>query len=172
MVRIAVALVAAAVAVAGLGVLILRLGVPAGILLLIVSLLPLPLAVQQCVQAHRLAGFRLGLFRDRLVVLGEEGERQIGWGEIETAMLGDTSEWAAAAWPKVLLTGRLTLRRFDGSYFRFRPVEVGLAPTACRDLVLRLRDEEPARRRLPAYDPAIPLRRRPVCSGEQLQPHL
>jgi hypothetical protein len=51
-------------------------------------------------------------------------------------------------------------------------VEVGLAPVACRDLVLQLRDQESSRLRLPAYDPAIPLTRRPVRTGDQLQPLL
>jgi len=172
MVRLAIWLVVAALAVAALGVVLLLLDVPVGILLVILAVLPLPLAFQQCVQARHLAGFRLGLFRDRLVVLAGEGERQLRWAEIETATLGDTSEWATLAWPKVRLTGRLTMRRSDGSILRFRPVEVGLAPVACRDLVLKLRDQESSRLRLPTYDPAIPLVRRPVRSGEQLQPLL
>lgn len=165
-------LVLAALVVAALGVGLLLLDHPVGILLVTLSVLPLPLAVQQCVRARELHGFRLGLFRDRLVLLNGQGERQIRWGEIETATLGDTSEWATVAWPKVQLTGRLTVRRADGSALRFRPVEVGLAPVACRDLVLQLRDQESSRLRLPAYDPATPLIRCPVRSGEQLQPLL
>lgn len=172
MLLVAIWLIVAALAVAGLGVLLLLLGGPAGILLVILAILPLPLAVQQCVRARHLARFRLGLFQDRLVLLAEHGERQMEWGEIETATLGDTSEWATLAWPQVRLTGRLTVRRADGSALRFRPVELGLAPIACRDLLLRLRDEESSRLRLPAYDPSIPLSRRPVRSGEQLQPLL
>lgn len=172
MLLLAVWLVVAALTVAALGVALLLLGEPAGILLVILALLPLPLAVQQCVRARRLARFRLGLFRDRLILLAGQGERQVEWSEIETATLGDTSEWATLAWPKVRLTGRLTVRRPDGSTLRFRPVELGLAPIACRDLVLRLRDEESSRLRLPVYDPAIPLMRRPARSGEQLQPQL
>jgi hypothetical protein len=172
MVRLAIWLVVAALAVAALGVVLLRLSQPVGILLVILAVLPLPLALQQCLQARHLARFRLGLFRDRLVLLVEDGERHLRWSEIETATLGDTSEWATLAWPKVRLTGRLTVRRPDGSSLRFRPVEVGLAPVACRDLVLQLRDQESSRLRLPAYDPAIPLTRRPVRSGDQLQPLL
>jgi hypothetical protein len=76
------------------------------------------------------------------------------------------------AWPRVQLTGRLTVRRKDRSTLRFRPAEVGLAPVACRDLVLELRDQESSRQRLPAYDPAIPLAQRPARSGEQLEPLL
>lgn len=165
-------LLIAALAVGGSGAVLLLLGQPAGILLMILAVLPLPLAVQQCVRARHFAAFRLGLFRDRLIVLAGQDERQVPWAEIVTATLGDTSEWATMAWPEVRLTGRLTLRRADGSTLRFRPVEVGLAPVACRDLVLQLRDQESSRLRLPAYDPTIPLTRRPVRSGEQLQPLL
>lgn len=172
MLLLALWLVVAALAVAGLGVVLLLLAQPEGLLLLILALLPVPLAVQQCVRARHFAAFRLGLFRDRLVLLADQGERQVSWADIETATLGDTSEWATMAWPKVQLTGRLTVRRADGSTLRFRPVEVGLAPIACRDLVLQLRDQESSRLRLPTYDPAIPLARRPVRSGEQLQPLL
>lgn len=172
MLQLALGLLAGALAVGGSGVLLLLLGEPVGVMLVILAFLPLPLALQQCVRARHLASFRLGLFRDRLVLLTDHRERQVPWGEIETAMLGDTSEWAALAWPEVRLTGRLTVRRADGTSLRFRPVEVGLAPVACRDLVLRLRDEEASRVRLPAYDPTVPLARHPARSGEQLQPHL
>ncbi|MBO0707729.1 MAG: hypothetical protein J2P43_05935 [Candidatus Dormibacteraeota bacterium] len=172
MLLLALWLVVAALAVGGSGVVLLLLGQPEGLLLAILALLPLPLAVHQCVRARHLAAFRLGLFRDRLVVLADQKERQVPWTDIDTATLGDTSEWATMAWPKVRLTGRLTVRRADGSTLRFRPVEVGLAPVACRDLVLQLRDQESCRLRLPSYDPAIPLARHPVRSGEQLQPLL
>lgn len=165
-------LVVAALATAALGVVLLVVGQPVGILLVVLAVLPVPLAVQQCLQARHFAAFRLGLFSDRLIVLAGPQECQVPWADIETATLGDTSEWAAVAWPKVRLTGRLTVRSADGSTLRFRPVEVGLAPIACRDLVLQLRDDEPSRLRLPAYDPALPLARRPARSGEQLQPLL
>lgn len=172
MLRRSLSLAVAAVVVAALGVLLLVDGQGAGVLLLVLAFLPLPLALEQCLRARHLAGSRLGLFRDRLVLLMDHREREVIWGEIETAMLGDTSEWAMLTWPRVSLTGRLTLRRLDGSTVRFRPVEVGLAPVACRDLVIQLRDEAASRGRLPAYDPAIPLARRTARSGEQLQPHL
>lgn len=172
MLLLALWLVVGALAVGGFGVVLLLLGRPEGLLLAILALLPLPLAVHQCVRARHLAAFRLGLFRDRLVVLADQTERQVPWTDIDTATLGDTSEWATMAWPQVRLTGRLTVRRADGSTVRFRPVEVGLAPVACRDLVLQLRDQESSRLRLPQYDPAIPLARHPVQSGEQLQPLL
>lgn len=172
MLLLALWLVVAALAVGGLGAVLLVLDLPVGLLLVSLALLPLPLAVQQCVRARHLTAFRLGLFRDRLIVLAGPEERQVPWADIETATLGDTSEWATMAWPQVRLTGRLTVRGADGSMLRFRPVEVGLAPIACRDLVLQLRDQESSRLRLPAYDPAIPLARHPVQSGEQLQPLL
>lgn len=171
MLLVALWLVVGALGVGGLGVVLLVLGQPEGILLVILSLLPLPLAVHECVRARHLAAYRLGLFRDRLVLLAGD-ESQVPWKDIETATLGDTSEWATLAWPKVQLTGRLTVRRADGTTLHFRPVEVGLAPVACRDLVLQLRDQESFRLRLPTYDPAIPLARHPARSGEQLQPLL
>lgn len=172
MLWLAVWLVVAALAVAGGGVLAMLLGLPAGMLLVILALVPLPLAAEECIRARHLARFRIGLFRDCLVILADFGERRVGWSDLETALLGDTSEWAAIAWPRVVLSGRLTLRRFDGSSVRFRPEEVGLAAIACRDLVLRLRDDESSRLLLPVYDPGIPLGRRPTRWGERLQPVL
>ena len=172
MLLLALWLVAGALTTGVLGVVLLVLHQPEGILLLILALLPLPLAVQQCVQARHFAAFRLGLFHDRLIVLAGHEEHQLPWAEIVTATLGDTSEWATLAWPKVRLTERLTVRSTDGSTLRFKPVEVGLAPVACRDLILQLRDQEASRLRLPTYDPTIPLARHPVRSGEQLQPLL
>jgi hypothetical protein len=43
---------------------------------------------------------------------------------------------------------------------------------ACRDLILRLRDDAKMRARLPEFDSALDLSERPVVTGELITPHL
>ena len=53
-----------------------------------------------------------------------------------------------------------------------RPADFGLAPSGCRDLILKLRDELEVRSRLPEFDSALDLSERPVYAGELITPRL
>ena len=115
---------------------------------------------------------RLGIFQDRLVLVGGQLELQAPWVEIQTASLADRSEWAWASWPEIRLTERLSVRLRSGRSFSFRPKAFGLEPTACRDLFLTLRDDGQARDRLPVFDSALDLATRPLHTGELIRPQL
>ena len=115
---------------------------------------------------------RLGIFQDRLVLVGGRLELQAPWVEIQTASLADRSEWAWASWPEIHLTERLSVRLRSGRSFSFRPKAFGLEPTACRDLFLTLRDDGQARDRLPVFDSALDLATRPLHTGELIRPQL
>lgn len=125
--------------------------------------------------AARLRGWprcRLGFFRDLLLVVLQERELRLRWDELEVVTLAEQSEWAAMTWPQIRITDRLTLRLRDGRGYRFRPAATGLDPVACRDLVLRLRDEEELRARLPTFDPHLDFSKHRVRAGELIRPEL
>jgi hypothetical protein len=77
---------------------------------------------------------------------------------------------APMSWPEVRLTDRLTINLKDEAPLIFKPAEFGLAPTACRDLVLRLREDAKLRSRLPEFDSARDLAVSPVVAGELSEP--
>ena len=54
----------------------------------------------------------------------------------------------------------------------FKPALFGLAPAACRDLILRLRDDDRLRARLPEFDSARDLTISPIVSGELIEPRI
>jgi hypothetical protein len=118
---------------------------------------------------------QLGVFRDRLVLLEGKLEQHIPWDRIETATLGSTAGWTSGRTSMINLTDRLTLRMRRwraGHTVTFRPADFGLDPVSCRDLVLKLRDEPAARRRLPEFDSALDLSHRPKVTGELITPRL
>jgi len=115
---------------------------------------------------------RLGLFRDRLVLVQGRAELQAPWDQLDTVTLADQGDWAADRWPEIRLTDRLTLRYRPGRRFSFRPAVFGLDPAACRDLMLRLRDEEELRDRLPEFDSRLDLVARPLHTGDLIRPEL
>jgi hypothetical protein len=115
---------------------------------------------------------RLALFRDRLVLLGGRLELQATWAEILTATLADHTEWGAASWPELQITERLNVRLRSGRSFSFRPKHFGLDPVACRDVILRLRDDPVTRARLPIFDSALDLAVHPLHVGELIRPQL
>src|SRR5258708_16008375 len=84
---------------------------------------------------------KLGLFRDRLVVIQGRHEMRAVWSLIETITLSDPG-----AWPHVRLTDRLTISLPNQPPLTFKPALFGLDPPACPDLIIRLR----AGARLPA----------------------
>jgi hypothetical protein len=110
---------------------------------------------------------RLGLFRDRMVVIQGRHEMRAVWSLMETVTLSDP-----ASWPKVRLTDRLTIHFRNEAPLGFKPAQFGLEPAACRDLILRLRDDARLRARLPEFDSARDLAISPVVAGELIEPRL
>lgn len=115
---------------------------------------------------------RLGLFRDRLVLVQGRCELQAVWDLVEFATLADQGDWSTARWPELRITDRLTVRLAGLRRFSFRPATFGLDPIACRDLILRLRDDPGLRRRLPEFDSVLDLSQRPLQTGELIRPQI
>jgi hypothetical protein len=115
---------------------------------------------------------RLGFFRDRLVLLGRRGQLQIQWEEVEGATLADQGDWAMGRWPEVRLTQRLTVRLRGARRVSFRPTAYGLEPAACRDLILRLRDDRALRDQLPEFESVAAVLARSPRTGESIDPRL
>lgn len=113
---------------------------------------------------------RIGFFQDRLVIAHGQHEVHVLWADLEVATLAAQGEWGVMVWPAVKLTDRLTLRLNGGALVMFRPVSLGLEPVACRDLLLRLRDDPAARARLPLFRAAF-TKSRPR-SGELIRPDI
>jgi hypothetical protein len=110
---------------------------------------------------------RLGLFRDRIVILQGKHEIRAVWSRMETVTLADPGSW-----PKVRLTERLTIHFRNEAPVGFRPAHFGLQPVACRDLILKLRDDATLRARLPEFDSARDLTASEVMAGELIEPRL
>jgi hypothetical protein len=110
---------------------------------------------------------KLGFFRDRLVVILGRHEMRAVWASMETVTLSEPGSW-----PHVKLTDRLTINLKNEPALAFKPAQFGLAPAACRDLILRLRDDARLRARLPEFDSARDLTVSPVVAGELIEPRL
>jgi hypothetical protein len=110
---------------------------------------------------------KLGFFRDRLVVIQGKHEMGVLWAAMETVTLSEPNSW-----PHVRLTDRLTVNFKNEPPLRFKPAEFGLDPAACRDLIIRLRDDSRLRARLPEFDSARDLAISPVVAGELIEPRL
>ncbi|HSR22365.1 MAG TPA: hypothetical protein VLW53_02360 [Candidatus Eisenbacteria bacterium] len=116
---------------------------------------------------------RLGFFRDRLVLVqGRRTQLQARWEQLDTVTLADQGDWATARWPEITLTDRLTVRMRPARRFSFRPATFGVEPAACRDLMLRLRDEPELRARLPEFDAGRDLASMPLHTGDLVRPEL
>jgi hypothetical protein len=124
-------------------------------------------AIWSGLQLHAWPASRLGLFRDRIVVVQRRHEMRALWDLMESVTLSDPDSW-----PKVRVTDRLTIRLRNEPPFGFRPAHFGLEPSACRDLILRLRDDAGLRARLPEFDSARDLTVAPIVSGELIKPRL
>ena len=124
-------------------------------------------AIWSGLQLHAWPANRLGLFRDRIVVVQHRHEMRALWDLMESVTLSDPDSW-----PKVRVTDRLTIRLRNEPPFGFRPAHFGLEPSACRDLILRLRDDAGLRARLPEFDSARDLTVAPIVSGELIKPRL
>ena len=110
---------------------------------------------------------RLALFRDRLLVI--QGRHEMGalWAHMVSVTLTDPHSW-----PNVRITDRLTIQLKGETPVRFKPARFGLDPAACRDLILRLRDDPKLRARLPEFDSLRDLAISPVVGGELIEPRL
>jgi hypothetical protein len=110
---------------------------------------------------------RLGFFRDRLLLIQGRHEMRALWTAMEAVTLADP-----LAWPKMRLTDRLTIRFKNEPPLSFKPAAFGLQPAACRDLIVRLRDDPKLRSRLPEFDSLRDLVISPVVAGELIEPRL
>ena len=110
---------------------------------------------------------RLCLFRDRLLFIDGRHEMRAVW----TAM-GAVTLSAPNLWPRVRVTDRLTIQLKDEQPLVLKPPSFGLAPAACRDLIIRLRDDPKMRTRLPEFDSIRDLAISPVVAGELIEPRL
>ena len=110
---------------------------------------------------------RLGFFRDRMVVIQGRHEMRAVWSLMDTVTLSDPGSW-----PNVRLTDRLTIHFRNEPPLGFKPAQFGLEPAACRDLILRLRDDARLRARLPEFESARDLAVSPVVAGELIEPRL
>ncbi len=110
---------------------------------------------------------KLGFFRDRLVVIMGKHEMRAVWTAMETVTLSEPDSW-----PHVRLTDRLTINFKNEPAVAFKPAQVGLSPSACRDLILRLRDDARLRARLPEFDSARDLAISPLVAGDLIEPRL
>lgn len=141
-------------------------GVPVAMLAVVAG----AVGARQLLRLGRWPASRIGFFRDRLLLVQGHHQVQARWSEIELISLADLSEWGALEWPAVRLTDRLTVRLQGGGSLSFRPASVGLDPIACRDLMLRLRDQPVLRTRLPAF--GLAFSKRSPHAGELIHPEL
>jgi hypothetical protein len=161
---LACALVFAALAVAAMS---LREAFIAGLALAAGALGGLLLATWGAWRLKTWPSGKLAFFRDRLVVIMGKHEMSAVWSAMETVTLS-----APDAWPHVRLTDRLRINLKHESALAFKPAQFGLSPTACRDLILRLRDDSRLRARLPEFDSARDLAVSPVVAGDLIEPRL
>ena len=131
------------------------------------SITGLAVAVSAAVKLRSWPLGRLGLFRDRIVIIQGKHEIRAVWNRMEAVTLADPG-----AWPNVRLTDRLTIQFRNEPPVGFRPAQFGLQPVACRDLILRLRDDAKLRARLPEFDSVRDLAVSEVMAGELIEPRL
>jgi hypothetical protein len=172
-VRFAAAVLAVAFALTGGAALALvRSSAQAAVGLGVLAIIAAAVVARTSLRLRRWPSSRLGFFRDRLVLVQGRVELQAAWERLDTVTLADQGDWAAARWPEITLTDRLTVRMRPARRFSFRPATFGVEPAACRDLMLRLRDEPALRDRLPEFDSARDLTSMPLHTGELVRPEL
>ena len=125
------------------------------------------LAAWAALKLHAWPPGRLGFFRDRLLVIQGRHEMRAVWASMDAVTLSEPGSW-----PRVRLTDRLTIHFRNEPPLSFKPALFGLQPTACRDLILRLRDDPKLRSRLPEFDSLRDLAISPVVAGELIEPRL
>jgi hypothetical protein len=113
----------------------------------------------------------LCFFRDRIVVIQGRHEMRALWSAMEAVTLSEPLS-ERNPWPDVKVTDRLTIRFRNEAPLSFKPASFGLQPVACRDLIVRLRDNPRLRSRLPEFDSVRDLAISPVVAGELIEPRL
>lgn len=169
MVTLGVAALAWAAAFAGLAVGAFHLpqGAIAGIALALGSIGGALLAARSALQLLSWPPARLCLFRDRLLVIEGRHEMRAVWTAMGAVTLSEPDSW-----PSVRVTDRLTIQLRNEQPLVLKPAAFGLQPSACRDLIVRLRDEPKLRARLPEFDSVRDLAISPVVAGELIEPRL
>ena len=114
---------------------------------------------------------RLCFFRDRLLLIQGRHEMRALWNAMEAVTLSEPLS-PHNPWPTVKITDRLTIRFKNEAPLSFKPAAFGLQPVACRDLIVRLRDDPRLRSRLPEFDSVRDLALGPVVAGELIEPRL
>jgi hypothetical protein len=154
----------AALAVAAAG---LPEGAIAGVALAVGAVAGAVLVARSAFQLLRWPAARLCLFRDRLLVIDGRREMRAIWVAMGAVTLSQPDSW-----PHVRLTDRLTIQIRNEPPLVVRPFAFGLQPAACRDLIVRLRDDPKLRARLPEFDSDRDLAISPVVAGELIEPRL
>jgi hypothetical protein len=154
----------AALAIAALNV---PQGLVAGIALVIGAAGGTAVAVWGVFKLLRWPPARLCFFRDRLLVIQGRHEMRALWTAMEAVTLSEPNSW-----PSVRVTDRLTIQFKNEEPLSFKPAVFGLEPAACRDLIVRLRDDPKLRARLPEFDSLRDLAISPVVAGELIEPRL
>jgi hypothetical protein len=103
----------------------------------------------------------------RLLVIQGRHEMRAVWTAMEAVTLSEPHSW-----PRVRLTDRLTIQLKNEPALGFKPAVFGLEPAACRDLIVRLRDDPKLRGRLPEFDSLRDLAITPIVVGELIEPRL
>ena len=168
-VTLAVCAAACALAFAGLayGALHVPGGLVAAIALAAGAVAGLAVTVWAALGLRAWPAGKLGLFRDRLLIVHDRHEMRALWDRMDTVTLADE-----ASWPSIKLTDRLTINLRYEPPIRFKPADFGLEAGSCRDLILRLRDDRELRGRLPEFDSARDMAVAPVVAGEMSDPGL
>ena len=125
------------------------------------------LVARSAFQLLRWPPARLCLFRDRLLVIHGRHEMRAVWTAMGAVTLSEPDSW-----PRVAVTDRLTIQLRNEPPLVLKPAAFGLEPGACRDLIVRLRDEPKLRARLPEFDSIRDLAISPVVAGELIEPRL
>jgi hypothetical protein len=125
------------------------------------------MVVRCAFQLMRWPSARLCLFRDRLLIIEGRKEMRAVWAAMGAVTLSHPDSW-----PHVRITDRLTIQLRNEPPLVLKPAVFGLEPAACRDLIVRLRDDPKLRARLPEFDSVRDLAISPVVAGELTEPGL
>ena len=157
----------AAFAALAVGAFELPQGAVAGVALALGSIGGAVVAARQALLLLSWPPARLCLFRDRILVIAGRHEMRAVWTHMGAVTLSEPDSW-----PRVTLSDRLTIQLRNEPPLVLKPASFGLQPSACRDLIVRLRDEPKLRARLPEFDSVRDLAISPVVAGELIEPRL